>query len=255
MSEEIKKLRCPDCGALYTPSAKTCRSCGKTLPREEQSLDSEMLEGMPIKDWHTFIGKNSDYYVRTFKKHEGKAFFLSLNPAAVIFRIPWVFYRKMYKFGILLLSLILIISCFVGILIMAANMPEIKQKKAVLLSYSEYIDLDGIKTSKFYEDKNISDSAISAYSSYKKIVSSTTTKAMVIGVLASVGTIMILNLFFSDWVYREHILNRTVRRNGYIPSSGEGGTTLWPAIILQFTSDYLSTACVYVIIKVITAMV
>lgn len=255
MSEEIRKIRCDACGATYSVGTKTCRSCGKTLMTEKEQEQSELLHGMPLADWRNFIGKNSYYYINVFKKHEKKSFFLSFNPAAAIFRISWVFYRKMYKLAFLLLALLVFLSCFIGAIVVVANKPEITAKKEILLSYSDYISLDGVKTPSYPEDELAAQPIRDAYYDYRNIVDSTETKAMLIGSLVAVGTVIFINLFFSDWVYREHILNRTVRRKGYVSTSGEGGTTLLPSIIFELVYDYFSSSLVFILMRLIASII
>ncbi|WP_457622140.1 DUF2628 domain-containing protein [Persephonella sp.] len=67
------------------------------------------------EELRAFIGKNSEYYIDKFKKfEEGKS--ISWNWSAFLFGVLWMFYRKMYVYGLIALAVIFIINVFIAAL-------------------------------------------------------------------------------------------------------------------------------------------
>jgi len=91
---------CEFCGSTYLESAKQCPNCGKAPIEKNVQIDNTLIEGIPQSEWKSFIGKESDRYIKVFKKNEGKKLFFSLNWSALLFGLNWMYYRKMYKYGI-----------------------------------------------------------------------------------------------------------------------------------------------------------
>ena len=254
MANDTLTVRCENCGATFSAGTKTCRTCGATLPTFEKQQEDEMLEGMPLSDWREFIGPRSNNYIEIFKKHEGKAIFLSFNPWPLLFGLYWMFYRKMYKLAFALLAVSLVIVTFVASLVCAAYVPELKKAGNALLAYSEYIDVDGKKTSAFPNDEDEAEKIMSVYYNYKDTVNKISTKATLVSTLVQLPVMHLLVYFLSFFFYREHVLNRTIRRKGYVASSGEGGVS-FGAVILYYLFGNTVTALASIIPTITIATV
>lgn len=233
MSEEIKKLRCPDCGNTYTPGAKTCRSCEKTLPQPVPagSGDPDIFEGMPEKDWRDFIGKNASFYLDTFKKHKDKNFFLSVNPGAFIFGFVWFVYRKMFKQAFLLYLLSILLSALFVLVGTLIQIPIVTAAKEEYRPYTVYKTFDGERTEEYPEYNRAKMREIEgAYSSYKAAQSHASDIATLFAKIGNLATSLLIS-FSANWLYKEHILNNTARRKGYVANNGKGGTSLGAALV------------------------
>ncbi len=73
---------------------------GKTV-----GTDTE-FNGIRVKDAVTYIQMNAGKYLKKFIKNENKKNFLSWNWGAFFFSPAWFFYRKLYKPGVIFLSLV-----------------------------------------------------------------------------------------------------------------------------------------------------
>ena len=51
----------------------------------------------------------------------------------------------------------------------------------------------------------------------------------------------LLVYFLSFFFYREHVLNRTIRRKGYVASSGEGGVSFGAVILYYLFGNTVTT--------------
>ena len=241
LSEEIKKLRCPDCGNTYTPGAKTCRSCGKTLPQPATNgpEDPDSLEGMPEKDWRDFIGKNASFYLDTFKKHKDKNFFLSVNPGAFIFGFVWFVYRKMFKQAFLLYLLSILLSALFVLVGTLIQIPIVTAAKEEYRPYTVYKTFDGERTEEYPEYNSAKKREIEgAYSSYKAAQSNASTISTVLSRVGSFATSLLIS-FSANWLYKEHILNHTTRRKGYVAKNGKGGTSLGAALVTAIFGEFI----------------
>lgn len=89
---------CKNCGATYIESDGYCKNCWTKV-----SDDVPQIKGLAKCEWDKYIGKNADRYMGIFEKNEGKKAFFSLNFAALLFSFNWMFYRKMYKYGLIYL--------------------------------------------------------------------------------------------------------------------------------------------------------
>lgn len=233
LSEEIKKLRCPDCGNTYTPGSKSCRSCGKTLPQPVLAGpgDPDNLEGMPEKDWRDFIGKNASFYLDTFKKHKDKNFFLSVNPGAFIFGFVWFVYRKMFKQAFLLYLLSILLSAIFVLIGTLIQIPIVTAAKEEYRPYTVYKTFDGERTEEYPEYNRAKMREIEgAYSSYKAAQSNASDIATLFANIGNIATSLLIS-FSANWLYKEHILNNTARRKGYVANNGKGGTSLGAALV------------------------
>lgn len=91
MNEEI---RCSSCGKKCLATDKYCRYCYSSI-EIYNSKEEQTLENIEIERWKQFINQNSTNYIKVFKKHEGKRFFIDFHPA-VFLPVAWLLYRKMY---------------------------------------------------------------------------------------------------------------------------------------------------------------
>ena len=239
LSEEIKKLRCPDCGNTYTPGAKTCRSCGKTLPQPVLAgpEDPDNLEGMPEKDWRDFIGKNADYYLDVFKKNKNKDPFFKFNWATFFLSYAWFVYRKMYKQAVLLFLISIVLSFVFSAICVAVQLPMIQNAIDDYEPYVQYKSLSGNESEEFEQLSEERQREIrNAYWDYKEVVSDASDMATLISGISSI-LVNVVVAFMSNWLYRDHILNKTVRKKGYVATSGDGGTALGAALFVYFFGE------------------
>lgn len=122
---------CSHCGTKNSAFAEFCSHCGRDLDAEEwQSShqqpphfggeyreyrpfsapmqenfinDSEDIEGIKARDLRTFVGQNAHYYLPRFKKLSKRDTAVSWNWAAFLLTPYWLWYRKQYLYGTLVL--------------------------------------------------------------------------------------------------------------------------------------------------------
>lgn len=68
---------------------------------ETVSSSEETLNGHSKADVMSFIENNNGRYYEIFKRNENRKFFLNMNWAAFFLSCYWIFYRKMYKAGVI----------------------------------------------------------------------------------------------------------------------------------------------------------
>ena len=66
----------------------------------EQNIDTETIDDIPVKDWVTYIGPNAGYYLFHFKRMDATGSKTGSTISAVLFSALYFFYRKMWKWGI-----------------------------------------------------------------------------------------------------------------------------------------------------------
>ena len=69
-----------------------------------------LVDGIPSEEMARFIGPESTKYIARFMDMDRKQSKLSWNWAAAIFGPIWLFYRKMYKAGLLYILLLAVIT-------------------------------------------------------------------------------------------------------------------------------------------------
>ena len=148
-------LPCPQCGVPHAPDAVVCENCGTAFfssdsqqispaPGAETQLGqqpyrapgynnqppryptgaaanftvNDTIDDLPINELASFIGPNSQYYLRQFEFMGRAPFFLSINFSAFLFNFSYFFFRKMYKVGFIYLAsfLLIMLPAFVGAL-------------------------------------------------------------------------------------------------------------------------------------------
>lgn len=133
--EPTAKIRCPRCFRELKEDTPHCPYCGINLSASKDSSgnfsgdpifnhikvvmadayggidkDSE-IDGVKVGDIKKFVGPNPQYYIPRFAFLKNKK--TSWNWPAFLFPFVWLFYRKMYKEGIL--ALISFIAGFVAV--------------------------------------------------------------------------------------------------------------------------------------------
>ena len=122
---------CIACGRLNPPGTIRCEQCGADLsdigrenpqyrqrPTNVQDAYHQMMrdfqadmmngseiDGVSVQDIAIFVGKNPVYFVNVFRQLFEKIRSMIFNWPALIFSFFYFFYRKMYKAGILVLLL------------------------------------------------------------------------------------------------------------------------------------------------------
>ena len=127
--------KCPNCGSPYADDQTFCEHCGTSLretsaphpePKTflpegferlsslyaglEETDQSGEIDGIPIKDWETFIGPSAPYYIYQFKRMDATGKKTGLVFSAALFPYCYFFYRKMWLQGLLALLLELVLN-------------------------------------------------------------------------------------------------------------------------------------------------
>lgn len=121
MPVEKARLVCPVCGKPAEPGTIFCENCGAPL-RGEQAAEQEEagpippnlgmlftpqeelqgeIDGIPAKDWATFIGPSAGYYLFQFKRMDATGHKISACWSAMLFAPLYFLYRKVWTVGII----------------------------------------------------------------------------------------------------------------------------------------------------------
>lgn len=130
--------RCTGCGTPYSAWDAYCSVCGAKLVQQPPD-EAELLEGIPLSDWHVFIDKNASRYMALFVKHKEKKVFFHMNWAAMFFNVYWMFYRRMYKYALLFLAVSLVFSLAVTAGAVLAFKPEFEVAQSIIAPYEPYL--------------------------------------------------------------------------------------------------------------------
>lgn len=130
--------RCTGCGTPYSAWNAYCSVCGAELVQQPPD-EAELLEGIPLSDWHVFIDKNASRYMALFVKHKEKKVFFHMNWAAMFFNVYWMFYRRMYKYALLFLAVSLVFSLAVTAGAVLAFKPEFEAAQSIIEPYEPYL--------------------------------------------------------------------------------------------------------------------
>ncbi len=118
---------CSKCGTQLPEDVKFCPNCGTSAVKEETAAKENVTYGDVIDD--DVIGlvgeKNTQYYVKNFNDMKQLNKKTSWNWPAFLVAPAWLFYRKMYIYGIALMvfntiignALSLVLSLAVGAVI------------------------------------------------------------------------------------------------------------------------------------------
>ncbi|WP_421381676.1 DUF2628 domain-containing protein [Bacillus salacetis] len=101
-------MYCSNCGEKQTGEGKYCQNCGHSLTSESIEEREAPSKESSLK---TFVGKNSDYYLKKWDIGDnGPRKKISWNWAAFLTGYFWLGYRKMYGYMVIILLLWLAID-------------------------------------------------------------------------------------------------------------------------------------------------
>ncbi len=134
--------KCLNCGHTVIKGDTICRACGARLINNVRYIEKEedTIDGANVSELSLFIGQNSSRYVEIFAKNKGKKIFFNMNWSAFFFNIYWMFYRKMYKYGIIFLIVSMMFSIALTSIVCAAYKPHLDEPLKFIEPYQDYID-------------------------------------------------------------------------------------------------------------------
>ena len=108
---------CPKCGSSNPASCDYCETCGSPLvlrespysPPLEPVKDDDLIGDIPAHDFAVYVGDNAGYFLPRFKVFS-RGRVIDWNWSAFIFSYFYLFYRKMYAFGALVLFGTIVLS-------------------------------------------------------------------------------------------------------------------------------------------------
>ena len=124
---------CDNCGTECHADDVYCKTCSHPLA----DFTEQAIEGIDNQELRQFIGKNSEDYIKKFKKKKGD-WFLQVNFAALFFGGYWCFYRKMYKVGILYTVAMLLLSLLLNVGLPMLFKGDVEAYYAAKEAYVEY---------------------------------------------------------------------------------------------------------------------
>lgn len=239
---------CEFCGATYSDNNDGCPNCQKNKVIPIEDLNEE-FEGYPKRKWHKYIDYNHERYMKVFKKHEGKKFFLSLNWSALLFNFKWMFYRRLYKIGLTYMILLHVFTIVYTLVVTLAfqgafsNYEATSKKYNAFLNSQEYHIYEDLRASwqKWDEEGNfigkIDDENNPTYQKYVELKSDYNSARSLKNCYKPVLYIGIIafDIFLRlscDWAYKRHI-----KKNIDNPPNG---TSMGMAILAFGIEDILS---------------
>ena len=225
MPYEYFERRCTSCGTVYKESDIYCSKCGALLPKYEPK-EEELINSIEKSKWCAYIEKNTERYIPIFEKNQNKKHFLFPNIAAMFFGFYWLFYRKMFKEGLIFIACNFVLSIVLSVFLLVCYQGELREQIKIIDDYNSYIET--MEPSKIYEfqDGDVYEAAVTTekenddnsnyYSSeysekfgkalkaqakIQEIASAITVWGHLISLLISV----IFGLF-ADSIYRNHII-------------------------------------------------
>ena len=239
---------CDKCGHENELYSKTCRICGEKLKKEVfDGNDAEILEEISSAEWQTFIDRNVFYYINKFRKSKGKKIFASFNWSAFFFGPFWIFYRKMYYIGILLILTNLLCSAIGTVSVYGIYKDEIKSANNAIDIHLEYVDsalseeIDfrtNYDAEEYYSAKNF------LYKIDRKITIVTST----IEILFSLG----LGIF-ANALYKSHVKKKLATSNGYYAKGGVSVGSIFLCLAIEIClSIFFSVATEIIVTWFIT---
>jgi len=130
-----RPVACIRCGAVNEAGRLFCKNCGVALSENNQSngqfenrfpvqpviidlndplggaKEDESFDGVEAKNLAGFIGVRSNYFMRIFKLFKDKGSKVFFNAFAFIFTGCWFISKKMYKLGLSIASVMLLLKC------------------------------------------------------------------------------------------------------------------------------------------------
>ena len=139
---------CPNCGNHNEPGAVKCSHCGVPLnaaPRTEPqnapiyargTMDApditrvelkptDCIDGIQAQDWATFTGRSALYYLMQFFRMEKTGKKITLCFSAFLLGPIYFFYRKMWKQGIVLALVQLVLYTPLALLVLQQYNPAV----------------------------------------------------------------------------------------------------------------------------------
>ncbi len=111
---------CPKCGYTSRLGETLCANCGTRLSMNDEErwkLEHDMMEYIEVNVPH--------YSIALQRQKQGRS--IGWNWAAFLMGGVWAIYRKMYKFGILLLAIQLVIGLVLNLLVLLSALPELTE--------------------------------------------------------------------------------------------------------------------------------
>ena len=183
---------------------------------ERLETEEEFLCGHSQSELIIFVEKNGGRYYEIFKKNKSKKAFFHINWAAMFLSVYWMFYRKMYKEGILFLVFIQILSALLATTALFATHEEIlalkKQREDFSVVLSEMIQISPADSALITEKR----------SELKQQENRVFGKAAAIILISSLVVMVFFGLY-ADCLYRNYVFRK-------IRFSDAGGTS-WIAVL------------------------
>ena len=223
-----KFIVCDNCGAKSDIDDTYCKVCSHTLSHTNY-LDEQIIDGIENSELKSYIGKNSDYYVKKFAKKKGK-WFIQLNFAALLFGPTWFFYRKMNKIAIIYAAVLILLSSLLTLVLPTIFKGDVERYYLAKETYSNYINSGGEVY--LYKEPPYSTVLIGKHPTFQKIrdeLDDAQNKIRLIEFLITAPVFIINVLFrlFANSIYRNHIpLNIHSNNNGVSMKNAIGGLVL-----------------------------
>ncbi len=227
--------KCPNCCAPIQEGDTYCSTCYKPIDRD-QTTDGSLLEGIKKSDWHMFIDYNSSRYVDVFSKNEGKKVFFNMNWAAMFFNFYWLFFRKMYKYGLIFLAISSVLTIGLSALASVIIKPDFAEAAEILEPYKHYYNEYGYISNEYMDSLIIYGDAINARNEFDMKIKYISFKFKLIVLIPSLLLTVILGLL-ADCIYRRYIIKNIEKKSG--------GTSFWSSVgavgILNATNNLIIT--------------
>ncbi|MBR2860828.1 MAG: DUF2628 domain-containing protein [Clostridia bacterium] len=192
-----KTIICQFCGAECSNQDIYCPKCLKRIPEELHDPDS-MIDNMGEHRVFAFVEKNTEHYLKAFKRGNNKKIFPSFNWSAFFFNVYWMVYRKMYVEALVTYLISRVVSLACGLLIVLPHKDEIIR---------------------------LAENAVSFYSHYEWTQGLNAIKADILwkSCLCSILSMLVFGVF-GNAIYKGY-----VKRN--IHDLNKGGTLIWPIFV------------------------
>ena len=227
--------RCPSCCAPIKEGDTYCSTCYKPIDRD-QTTDGSQLEGIKKSDWHMFIDYNSSRYVDVFSKNEGKKVFFNMNWAAMFFNFYWLFFRKMYKYGLIFLAISSVLTIGLSALASVIIKPDVAEARNILVPYEQYYNETGNIYPEYMDGSANFTADLNARNEFDMKIKYISFKFMLIVLIPSLLLTVVLGLL-ADCIYRRYIIKNIDKKSG--------GTSFWSSVgavgILNATNNLIIT--------------
>ncbi len=271
---------CPHCGAALESDYIYCPSCGKSTEAAGYSGNAQNggfnpntgfadsvdnIEDIPVAEINDYVGKNSHKFIPKFFKH---AFGSKANwnwPTFLfgfLLGMPfiWLFHRKLYKVGAIVLAITLALSlgtlACVGVMLDAAREPiedYVENMAALDEKYGyDYWNFglvpegESIEYSAQYIDEaeGITSDLIDEFMTLNAF----TTASTVIQLISylQLALVIVTSIFADYWYYKKTVsdlkkLNANGYPNGYAVQAA-GGTKAWVPVVVAIGTVVLLSA-------------